>query len=172
MIQISRASLVASSKAFALREAIIAALKEYFSDIEVRAHIGKLDIGDVIEKAVFNPPTIAVAATRMTSDSRLSGADDLIVQLTAYVVTEDLMVSGRRVNRDELAIAICEAILVLLSDPEVPHWVDGVGPPDDIVSQPLFTMANFQKGVVYYAVTWRQTLYAISDANFFTGDAP
>ncbi len=172
MTAISRANLVTSSKTFALREAIIAALKNYFADIEVRAHISKLDMGDVIEKAIFNPPTIAIAATRMTSDSRLSGADDLIVQLTAYVVTEDLMISGHRVNRDELAIAICEAILVLLSDPDIPRWVEGVGPPDDIIAQPLFTMANFQKGVVYYAVTWKQTLYAISDANFFTGDAP
>lgn len=172
MTVIARASLIGNSRTFALREAIISALKSRFTDIEVRAHIGKLDLGDVIEKAIFNPPTIAIAATRMTSDRRLSGADDLTVQLTAYVVAEDLMVSGHRVNRDELAIAMCEAIVVSLSDPEFAHWIDGVGDPDDVVAQPLFTMANFQKGVVYYAVTWKQKLYALGDANFFTGDAP
>jgi len=26
------------------------------------------------------------------------------------------------------------------------------------------------QGVVYYAVTWKQTLHAVAPANFFTGD--
>jgi hypothetical protein len=168
---LTRADLLANARVKALRDAIVTRLKTRFVDLEVKAHLGKLDISDVLEKSSFNPPSIAVAATRTRPGVRLSGADDFVVDFTAYVVTDDLLVGGRRVERDEMALAICEALLIALSDDDFTRWgVENVSPPDDAEAKPLFTIKSMTQGVVYYAVTWKQTLYAVAPANFFTGD--
>lgn len=170
MTVLTRADLVANARVKSARDAVVTRLKTRFVDLETRAHLGKLDISDVLEKSVFNPPTIAVAATRMRPDGRLSGADDFVVDFTAYVVAEDLMVEGRRVERDEMAIGICEALLLSLSDEDFARWaLEDIGPPEDAEAKPLFTIKSMTQGVVYYAATWKQTLYAVAPANFFTG---
>lgn len=171
MRTLTREQILAQPRVKALRDAVVAQLQTRFVDLEVRPHIGKLDISDVVEKSIFNPPSIAVAATRVKPDGRLSGADDFVVDLTAYVVAEDLMVCGARVERDEMAIAICEALLISLADDDFADWgAENVGLPDDAQGQPLFTIASMTRGAVYYAVTWRQTLYAVPPANFWTAD--
>lgn len=171
MTTLTRADLLSNARVKALRDAIVTRLKTRFVDLEVKAHLGKLDISDVLEKSSFNPPSIAVSATCAKPDGRLSGADDFCVDFAAYVVTEDLLVSGRRVERDEMALAICEALLIALSDDDFTRWgVENVSPPDDVEAKPLFTIKSMTQGVVYYAATWKQTLYAVAPANFFTGD--
>jgi len=168
---LTRADLVANAHVKAARDAIVAKLRTLFVDIEVRTHLGKLDISDVLEKSIFNPPTIAVAATRMKPDGRLSGADDFVIDFTAYVVAERVLVEGRRVEGDEMALGICGALLVALADEDFARWgLEDIGPPDDAEAKPLFTIKSIAKGVVYYAVTWKQTLYAVAPANFFTGE--
>jgi hypothetical protein len=168
------AEMLARARVFALRTAVVAAFAEHFPDLEVKAHIGKLDMSDVLEKSIFAPPTIAIAATRIIDEDRLSGSDDILVQMTAYVVTEDKMfVDGsqrRLVTRDELALAICEEALVALSDLDWTDWgLENIGDPDGVESFPLFTLKSFERGTVYYAVTWKQRLYALGEPDFFTG---
>ncbi|MCC3246141.1 hypothetical protein LG047_12555 [Methylocystis sp. WRRC1] len=171
MTAFTRASLIDQARVHALRDAIVAALAARFADIEVKAHYGKLDISDVMKKGVFNAPGVYVAATRILPDGRLSGADDFEAQMTAYVVAEDLMVAGRRVERDEMALAICEGLLKALTDDDFARWgVENIGEAREASAAPLFTARDFAQGCVYYAVTWKQTLYAVADASFFTGD--
>lgn len=169
---VTNEQMLQSARVFALREAIVARFATHFLDVDVRSHPGKLDMGDVLAKDVFAPPSIAIAATRLTDEDRLSGSDDLTVQITAYVVTEDMMIGDPQhlVKRDEIGLAICEAAIVALSDPDFTTWgVANIGDIDDAQSHPLFTMAKYEQGTVYYAVTWKQTLYALGDADFYTG---
>lgn len=169
MTTITKAQLIANARVIALRDAIVTKLKTRFVDLEVKAHLGKLDMSDVLAKGIFNPPSIAVAATRVKPEGRLSGADDFAAEITAYVVTEDLMIGGLRVERDEMALAICEGLLISLSDDDFTRWgVENIGPVDDAEAKPLFTIKSVTQGVVYYAVTWKQTLYAVAPANFGT----
>lgn len=171
---VTAGQMLANARVFALRNAVVAAFAAHFVGLEVKAHIGKLDMSDVLERNIFAPPTIAIAATRLIDEDRLSGSDDLTVQLTAYVVTEDHMVGQgadrRLVTRDEMALAICEAALVALSDPDWTRWgLQNIGDVDAAEAHPLFTLKTFEKGTVYYAVTWKQRLYALGEADFFTG---
>ncbi len=171
MTPVSRAQLIERARVFGLREAIVAALKTIFTDIEVRPHPGRIDMADVLAKDVFVAPSIAVAILKTTPDGRLSGADDFKLEIVAYVIAKDAMVGGLAVKREEMALAICEALLVALSDDDFTHWVDNVGIAEEAVATPVFTMQSFENGTVFYAVTWKQTVYAVPPANFFTGDA-
>jgi hypothetical protein len=44
--------------------------------------------------------------------------------------------------------------------------MEDVGPPEDAEAKPLFTIKAVAQGVVYYAVTWKQTLFHVAPANF------
>lgn len=168
---ISRVDLIQNARVFRLRESIVSALKTLFEDIEVRPHPGRIDMADVLAKDVFAAPSIAVAITKGTPAGRLSGADDVMAEMTAYVIAKDSMIGGLMVTREEFALAICESLIVALSDDEFTHWVENVGVVEDAAFTPVFTMKSFENGTVFYAVTWKQTLYAVAPANFFTGDA-
>ena len=171
MTGVSRVDLIQNARIFRTREAIVSALKTHFEDIEVRAHPGRIDMADVLAKDVFAAPSIALAITKATPAGRLSGADDVTAEITAYVIARDAMVGGTMVTRDEFALAICEGLLIALSDDDFTHWSGNVGIVEDAVATPVFTMKSFENGTVFYAVTWKQTLYAVPPANFFTGDA-
>jgi hypothetical protein len=160
---LSRASLLSSARVFALRQAIVAHLAPLFADIPVVPHPGKLDISDVLAKATFTTPCVAVAATNMKLDGRLSGADDFVVSLAAYVIAAPDMVDGARVEGEEMALAICQAILSALSDDDFASWeLSDIGLPADAEGKPLFTVKNVEEGAVYYVVTWKQTLYQVT----------
>jgi hypothetical protein len=163
------AEVLAASRVFALRGAAVAKFAARFPEVAVTPHIGKLDISDVLAKDMFAPPAIAVAATRFDARDRLSGADDAEAHFTAYVIAENKMIGGKLVKADELALALCEALLVALSDPDFARWRDdAIGPPEDLLAQPLFTIKAVEKGALYYAVTWRQTLYALAARDAWT----
>ena len=122
MSALTRAQLLANARVFTLRNAIVEQLETVFADIPVVSHPGKLDISDVLAKATFTTPSVAVGATSVKPDGRLSGADDFVVQLAAYVIAAPDMVAGARVEGDEMALAICQAILAALSDDEFASW--------------------------------------------------
>jgi hypothetical protein len=163
MTALTRQALIDNARVFALRNAVVAGLATIFADIPVVPHPGKLDIADVLAKATFTTPSVAVAATSIRPDGRLSGSDDFIVQLAAYVIAAPDMVTGARVEGEEMALAICQAILSALSDDEFARWeLADIGLPDDQEGKPLFTVKNIEEGAVYYVVTWRQTLYQVT----------
>jgi len=166
---LTRAQLIANARVFALREAIVDELAPLFADIKVLAHPGKIDIADAVAKGTFPAPCIAVAATRVKPEGRVSGAEDFVVSLAAYVVADAVLVDNRRVEGDEMALAISQAVLGALADDAIAHWgLDDIGLPEDAESGPLFTVKNITQGTVYYAVTWKQTLYRVTPPIFGT----
>jgi len=168
MTPLSRGEILSTGRLFALRAAIVAAFAALMPEVDVRTHPGRLDMGDVLEKGVFVAPCVAVAVSRAKDAARLSRGDDLVAEITAYVVAEDLMVGGLRVERDEFALALCETILRALADDDFAHFARDAGPPEEAEATPVFTMKSFEHGAVYYAVTWRCTLYAVADPAFET----
>lgn len=162
-------TLLADARVLALRTAAVAALGARFPDIKVQGHPGKLDMSDVLAKGTFPAPSIQIAVSRVTPDPRLSLADDFDVDFAAYVVAEDKIVGNLRVERDELAFAICEGLCVALSDDTLTRWgLENIAPPEDVKASPLFTLKSFTEGAVYWAVTWRQTLYRVAPPTFGT----
>lgn len=157
--------LLAASRVFAFREAIVATLRPLFVGCEVKSHLGRLDMQDVeAEQSPFVAPSLNVAVTRVpTALGRLSGYRDQPVEVAIYVVTADQAV-GRRglVLRDELALAVTDGVLAVLEDVELSRWgLADIDPPEDASAQPLFTAKSWDRGTVFHAVTWRQTLYTL-----------
>lgn len=166
-MSLSRAQLLTAARVKAMRDAAVAGVATLFADIEVKSHPGKLDMSDVLKKGVFTAPSIHIAASRIMPDGRLSASDDFTLEMTAYVVAEDVMVSGARVERDEMALAICEALLTALSDDDFARWgLQDIGCAEEPKAAPLFTIKSFTEGAVYWAVTWKQTLYSVSTPIF------
>lgn len=167
MTGLTRAQLVANARVFALRKAIVSHLAPLFADVAVQAHPGKIDIADAVAKGTFPAPCVAIAATRVKPEGRLSRADDFVVSLAAYVVADSVMVDGRLVYGDELALGICQAILVALSDDNFATWgFQDIALPEEQEGAPLFAVKSITQGTVYYAVTWKQTLYGVMEPLF------
>ena len=160
------AELVANSRIVTLREAIVSTIAARRPECEVKGHIGKLDFSDVLAKDMFRPPAIVVAVTRARPDERLSSALDLVADVTAYVVAEDMILGdpGRLAKRDEVAWALSQDLLALCEDTAGARWdLDDIGHPDGVEAKPLFTAVTFERGTVYFVVTWRQTLFGALD---------
>lgn len=161
----SLADLLAASRVFALREAVVATLKAALPvpPCEVKAHPGRLDMKDVEEGTMFSPPAVHIGVTRIDpAEGRMSGYRDVPVEVSAYVVTADTVIGDRAVHRDELALALQDAVLSLVEDPGVARWgLADIDLPENATAYPLFTAQSFDRGTAYYAVTWRQTLYSL-----------
>ncbi len=153
--------LLANSRVVAVRNAAVASLGALFPDIQVLAHLGKLDMADVLSAGAFTAPSIHVAAARVKNEDRTSGDQDFAVHFRAYIVAEEKIVGGLRYTRDEIGYALMEGLLAALEDVAIPLWtLSEIGLPEDAEGEPLFTMKSFEKGTAFYIVTWRQTLYA------------
>lgn len=161
-----------ASRIYALRSAIIATLAANMP-CTVEAHPGRLDMDDVLgETRLFATPSLNVAVTRIEpAEGRSSGLRDVPVQVAVYIVTADQALGDRGlVKRDELALALSDALLVLIENDDITRWglqpgADGsgadIGPPEGVEAMPLFTSKAQERGAAYYAVTWRQVLYSI-----------
>jgi hypothetical protein len=160
--------LIAASRTFALREAIVATLKPLFPECDVRGHMGKLDMADVIAGDSFRAPALSVAITRLRgAEHRMSGLRDVPIECTVYAVTEDQPLGSppKVYTRDEIGFALCDGVLSVVENPQLARWgLQEIGFPEDASAQPLFTAKTFERGTAYYGVTWRQTLYGLGDA--------
>ena len=167
MTALTRSQLVENGRLHALREAIVAQLAPHFADVAIVSHPGKIDIADAVARKTFVTPCVAIAVTRAKPEGRLSRADDVTASVAAYVICDTLMIDGRMVYGDELALAVCEALLVALSDDGLTRWeLQNIGPAEDAEGAPLFTVKNLTEGTVYYAGTWKQTLYSVASPSF------
>ncbi|MFT4099039.1 MAG: hypothetical protein QM651_18105 [Rhodoblastus sp.] len=164
--------ILAASRLFALRAAVVAQLKALVPDVEIKSHPGKIDMSDVIEQDVFATPSIVIALTHFRPDSRLSDAPDLVAKFVAYVVVENMTIDGKLVYADEIGPAVCDAIACFLAraTPDTQWGLTDIGTPEDVEAQPVFTAKSFAKGVCFYAVSWKQTLYACGEPLFGGGD--
>ncbi|MBB5046790.1 hypothetical protein HNR60_001538 [Rhodopseudomonas rhenobacensis] len=139
--------------------AVEAALKPLFPDVTVRQHPGRIDVSDIIDKDIFNPPMIAVSASRWKLDGDLDGSWSLAIEPVAYIVTEDAAFGGKLVRRQEIAHALSQGLLEVLGDLNAHRWgLQSIGSPKKVEVRPLFTSETFAKGAAYYVVTWEQTL--------------
>jgi len=166
--------LIADSRVFAAREAIIATLARLLPDVRITPHPGKLDLSDIVEGEVYTAPSIAVAAARIHADlGTPAGQMATPVDWAAYVVAEDraLGAPAQVYTRDEIALALCQALTQLLHDPaarECRWGVADISCPETIDARPLFTAKSWKSGQVFWVVTWRQTIY--SDAPLWDMD--
>jgi hypothetical protein len=156
------ANLLACSRVLYTRDQAVATLAARFPEVQVKAHPGKLDMADVLKEGTFTAPSIHIACARLINDERTSGAQDLTLHFRAYVVAENRQIGGTQgltYKADEIGYALMVGVLDALELDEVSQWgCRDIGFPEDAQGEPLFTLKTFDKGTVYYVVTWRQTL--------------
>ena len=152
---------LAVARLAALPDAMTAILRPLFPDVTVRTHPGRIDVADVVAGDIFQPPMIAVSVIGATAPVQVPGQYDIVAECAAYVVTEEMAISGRSTPREQVALALCHGLLDILADFQTPRWGLGdITRPAEMRAQPLFTALSYQKGFCFYAVTWRQTLFA------------
>lgn len=143
----------------ALLPAIESTLKTHFPGVEVRSLAGKIDMSDVLEGAVIQPPAIAVALVRWRAPGDVGARCPLDLDLAAYVITEETVLAARSERREVVAWAISEGLLEILADLDVARWgMKAITSPDAAEARPLFTAETYARGTAYYAVTWKQRL--------------
>ncbi|MCF4125042.1 hypothetical protein [Methylobacterium sp. SyP6R] len=167
--------LLAASRAFACRDAIVATLARLLPAVEVKSLPGRISIDDLDNKDMFRPPSIGVAAVRIRpADGRMSGLRDVPVEIVAYVVTEDgpYGEGGRLVYRDELGLALCDGLLALTELPEVARWgLTDIGMPEGAEARSLISVSTEERATAYHSVTWWQMLYG-QGVPFMDMDSP
>lgn len=141
-------------------DAVEGSLKSLFPDVSVRQHPGKIDVSDILEKDIFTPPMLAIAATRWKHDLNLDGSFDIEIEAAVYIVTEDAPIGGKVFRRQEIAHALSQGVLEVLGDFDAQRWglARGISSPQKVEARPLFTSEVFAKGAAYYVVSWSQTL--------------
>ncbi|WP_341992313.1 hypothetical protein [Azorhizobium sp. AG788] len=169
------ADLIAADPVQALKVAVVARLAALLSGVKVVSHPGRIDIADVVAKSVVAAPGIAVGWSRIRARRLLDGGYGLAVEFAAYVVTEDAVIAGRRVERETLGLAIGHRLLAILEDAEAQTWALGnVLPPEADPApelKPMFTVRDAAAGAAYYAVTWTQCVADLG-RSLFASDRP
>ena len=169
MTAVTLTQMISESRIVEIQSAVVSALKGRYPDLSVKGHPGKIDISDIVAGNIFNPPAIAVAVTRVHPDERLSEAFDLPISLTAYVIVENRALAGKSVLAEELGWAICLRLMRDLHDVAIARWsLSDIDLPTDIDARPLFTAKSFDKGTLYYSVTWRQVPYGVGSRSSIT----
>lgn len=155
------AERISSTRLAALPTAVADTLRPLFPDLTVRTHPGRIDVADVAAGDIFNPPMIAVSVISAGGPVQVAGQFDLVAECAAYVITQEMAIDSRSTPRDQVALAICQGLLEILADMDAPRWgLPSITSPTDMRAQPLFTAISYEKGFCFYAVTWRQTLFA------------
>lgn len=171
--------IIASTRFETLRRAIVARLGALMPGVAVVGHPGKLDINDVVARAIVAAPGVAVGWNRMRSPRDLGGTFGLPIDFVAYIVVEDYAdtaaVPPRRVDRDVVANAIGARLLLILADLDTASWgLTGLMPPatePEPELRPVFTMKSADNAAALFAVTWTQVL-VLQGVSFFDGPTP
>tara|TARA_R110002020_G_scaffold15555_35_gene55430 strand:- start:8900 stop:9547 length:648 start_codon:yes stop_codon:yes gene_type:complete len=157
--------MVEASRLEETHRAIVSTLDSLLLGVAVTSYPGKLDINDVVAKAVVQAPGVAVGWTRTRAERQPGGSFNAPVEWAAYIVAEDFADRGskRRIDRAAIAHGIGCAILEILDDPDAASWglvnIDRPDPDPGPALVPMFTARSFEAGTAYYAVTWRQALW-------------
>lgn len=156
------AELLACSRVNYTRDQVVETLAARFPEVAVKAHPGKLDMADVLKEGTFTAPSIHIAVARLKNEERAAGSQDLTLHFRAYVVAENRQIGGAQgltYKADEIGYALMVGLLDALELQDVARWgCRDVSFPEDVQGEPLFTLKTFDRGTVYYVVTWRQTL--------------
>lgn len=171
--------MIASSRLEATKAAILASLRLLMKGVTIVSHPGKLDINDVMEKAIVSAPGIALGWSRLRGQRDIGGSFGVPVDWAAYIVTEDFAdtkaTPPRRIERDVLALAIGNHLLRILHDADTPYWgLTGISEPSTEAPpemRPVLTMKSAESGTAIFVVTWTQYLL-FEGASFFGGPTP
>lgn len=163
MIQpVTLAQLLAADPIAPAQRAIVAAVKAQLSGVSVMLHPGKVDISELVSKALVAPPGVGIGWSRVRTLRAVDGHFSFTVDWVAYIVAEARAVEGRRVEKEAVALAIGNRLMLMLADADTCFWrLAGISAPDPVPGpefKPLFTVADAAQGTVYYTVTWSQTL--------------
>lgn len=174
------ATLLAGTRIQATRDAIVASLGRLLPGVTVTGHPGKLDINDVVAKAIVRAPGIAVGYTRVRQLGELAGSFTVGIDFAAYIVVEDWVDTTssppRAMGREVVAHAIGLQLLRILRDPDAGSWgLGGIEPPamdPPPAFAPVFTMKVADQATALYAVTWSQGLVHEGQPFFNYGPTP
>jgi hypothetical protein len=143
----------------AAQTAIVAKLSAAFDGVTVLAHPGKVDLSELVGKAVVAAPGVGIGWSRVRVDPMMDGAQSFAVDWTAYIVAEAKVVGGKRVEKETVGMAIGARLLELLNDDAFTAFVAGMMPPEPRAElKPFFTIRDASQGTVYYIVTWSQLI--------------
>lgn len=175
MSSVTLAALIESDPLKIWQSSIVATIAALITGVTVRPHPGKVDISQMIARTIVSAPGIAVGWSRVRPAMYIDGRYDLAVDWSAYIVVEDAVLEGKRVDRDRIGFAIGSRLLEVLGDPDAALWgLSSISMPADQPAPqltPLFSVADEAKGTGYLAVTWTQSLVA-QGSGLFTGPAP
>lgn len=156
------AERIAASRLAPLPGAIAATLRPLFLGVQVKTHPGRIDVADVLAGDVFLPPMIAISVVAADPVVEIASDYSVFAECCAYVISEDMAVGNLSVGRDQVALAMCQGVADVVCDLDAPRWgLEDITSPADIRIRPLFTQLSFEKGIAFYAVTWRQKLFAL-----------
>lgn len=171
--------LIASTRFEELRKAIVTRLGTLMPGVKVATHPGKLDINDVLAKAIVAAPGIALGWNRIRAPRDLGGTFGLPIEFVAFIVVEDFAdttaVPPRSIQREIVANAIGARLLLILADLDTSSWgLTGLTPPatdPEPEMRPVFTMKAAENGTALFVVTWTQSL-VLQGVSFFDGPTP
>lgn len=154
--------LIAADPIAPAQRAIVTVVKTLLPGVSVMLHPGKVDISELVSKALVAAPGVGIGWSRVRTLRAVDGHFSFLVDWVAYIVAEARAVENRRVEKEAVALAIGNRLMLMLADGETCFWgVSGISPPEPVPGpefKPLFTVADAKQGTVYYTVTWSQTL--------------
>jgi hypothetical protein len=170
MNPISLDQLLAADPVASLQAAIVAAIKTLLTGVSVVKHPGKVDISELVAKTVVKAPGVGVGFSRIRPVRIADGSHGLAVEWVAYIVAEAKVIGVRRVEKEEVGIAIGARLLEILADNEASFWDrTGVMPVSDTPMpemKPLFTIKDAAQGTAYYTVSWAQVIADVGNTYF------
>ena len=160
----SVSQLLETARFAPLTDAIGSELKSLFVGVDISAHPGKLDIGDILEMDIRSIPAIMIGWTKAKPVRSPAEHYSIEFDLTAYIAVKDYvdLTAKRSHPREDVGKAIGIQLVRILCDEDHYHWQLGgitrpsLEKPPEL--KPVFTSKAYVKGIAYYAVTWSQSL--------------
>ena len=180
IVPLTLAQMIAATRLDDTQAAIVASLGALLKGVKVVPHPGKLDINDVVEKAIVTAPGVAIGYTRVRELGDVGGTFSAAVDFAAYIVVEDWVDKGqtppRTVSRAIVGPAIGQQLLRILREPDTACWgLGAIEPPSQETPPaltPVFTMKSAEQTTALYAVTWTQSLVQDGEPFFGFGGTP
>lgn len=164
------AELLANDPLEPVQRVIVQTLSALLTDVRVVAHPGRVDLSELLAKSVATAPGIGIGWSRVRRAMYVDGSFGALVEWVAYIVVEAKLVSGKRVEKEAIGLAIGGQLLRILADGEKCFWGrPGIMPPErqpEPDLKPLFTVRDAANATAYYTVTWTQIVADVGTSLF------
>lgn len=163
MIPVSLDQMLVADPVASLQAAIVTTVKTLLTGVTVARHPGKVDLSELVAKTVVPAPGVGIGWSRIRTAGLVDGSYGLAVEWVAYIVAEARVVGLKRVEKEEVGIAIGARLLAILNDNDASFWglTSGLMPVSETPApemKPLFTVRDAAQGTAYYTVTWTQVI--------------